>query len=456
MRSADEKERGLFVGTARRILRWLCARFDMFLLIAILVVANLAGRFVSPEDVDYRFVQWGWPFSCVVLSDAYRDMPPPCVVRIAPLIANVILGLGVLRLGRRSFLALRRRAGLTLSYLLGVCALFAVLCGVIARTTAARRTHLRIQEELQRRGNDVRISDRAAESWWLAALMLPNCVARVELHNDLTESLQILQQVDGLTELRIGSDNLAPEHFAQISQLRDLRKLWLYGGDSSMPRGIGQLSGLPELKLLDLGLSEIDEQAIDEVGALPVEVLHLECPVGNDAICTAISRMPRLEALTIEDASDVTDEGARSLAKCAGLRTLSLPFSQLTDEGISALMPLRSLEELDIGFTKITDACVADLHQLRKLRKLGLRGTAVSDACIVSLNAVTRLEELDVYNTAIGFIGLQELQLKHLRLLDADLSDEEYFLLYDAQGILPMGAITWNYYVPGRVSWRIW
>src|SRR5262245_4783726 len=115
-------------------------------------------------------------------------------------------------------------------------------------------------------------------------------------------------------------------------------------------RGLGALSELPQLCLVDLG----------------------GCRSMNDAALAELGRLTQLQFLDLSKCEQITDDGLCHLSNLVQLQWLKLSgCPQITDTGLAHLSKLARLQSLDlIGCSQITDVGLAQLHALNRLQKL--------------------------------------------------------------------------------------
>lgn len=218
------------------------------------------------------------------------------------------------------------------------------------------------------------LEDRRLPGLALRALSLGDSLER--LHGDL-EALDL--------ERSFTRAGLGP-----LARLSRLRRLVL----SDMGRlDLRPIRDLPELVTLDLAADEA--VSLDDVPRSIVR-LGLRNVAGLDLVLEGVGA---LSALTRLDASsrDLTDAGARHVAKCPELIALNLANSQLTDKGLRALAKaLPRLEEITLDrCDAVTDkglAAVATMTSLRTLSVDHCRGITAKG--LAKLGALPNLRAL--------------------------------------------------------------
>lgn len=97
----------------------------------------------------------------------------------------------------------------------------------------------------------------------------------------------------------------------------------------------------------------------------------------TDAALSSWKGLRRCEKIRLLN-EDVTDEGMKLFAKCSNLVLLDLGGNRVTDEGLKNLRNLHALTILDLSRTDVTDAGLRELHSLSSLGHLKLERTNVS------------------------------------------------------------------------------
>lgn len=97
-----------------------------------------------------------------------------------------------------------------------------------------------------------------------------------------------------------------------------------------------------------------------------------------------LASLPDLVILNLSG-SDVDDQSLRWVAELSQLKSLNLAWTSITDDGLSLLGKLSDLQALWLDETKITDAGLVHLKSLSKLRRLYLEGTSVTDSAVKDL-----------------------------------------------------------------------
>jgi hypothetical protein len=121
--------------------------------------------------------------------------------------------------------------------------------------------------------------------------------------------------------------SLTGRGFTHLAGLKDLRWLSVHGCNQFTGEGLAQLENAPLLAHLDLSYTAVTADALAR--------LH---------------RLPSLRELSLADCGNFPGSALAEVAKCAGLRLLSLRGCYtLRGEDVRPLAQLRALSELDLG-----------------------------------------------------------------------------------------------------------
>ncbi len=179
----------------------------------------------------------------------------------------------------------------------------------------------------------------------------------------------------------------------------NLRGTWVADAD------LRKLNELPELTTLDLSLTHITDQGMQELKSLP-----------------------RVEDLNLYFAEYVTDEGIAAIKGWKHLKRLNLHGTKVGDTGLEHIAAITTLESLNVGSTLMTDVGLERLTTLVNLKRLTMGGNELGDAGLQALREMPGLEYLDlsgrqgtdknVWTIAMSNTGLDAvLTLKNLREL---------------------------------------
>jgi Leucine-rich repeat (LRR) protein len=179
----------------------------------------------------------------------------------------------------------------------------------------------------------------------------------------------------------------------------NLRGSWV--GDTDLRR----LNELPDLTYLDLSLTHITDQGMQEIKGLA-----------------------HITELNLYFTEYVTDEGLSAIKGWKKLRRLNLHGTKISDTALEHIAGIVSLESLNVGSTLMTDVGLERLTTLINLKELTMGGNELGDAGLQALRQMPGLTYLDlsgrqgtdknVWTIAMSDVGLEAvLTLKELREL---------------------------------------
>jgi hypothetical protein len=107
----------------------------------------------------------------------------------------------------------------------------------------------------------------------------------------------------------------------------------------------------------------------------------------TDDTLVYLASLPHLDALRLQCALKVTDDGLAHLEGLTGLRRLWFGYTNITDAALVHLQNLTNLRELHIGVyrSEFKDPGLVYLKGLKKLESLSLNYTQVSDKAVQEL-----------------------------------------------------------------------
>ncbi len=188
--------------------------------------------------------------------------------------------------------------------------------------------------------------------------------------------------------------------------------------------GLARLVNAPHLKVLDLDVCEsVGDQACEVIGrirgleALILKKTGFETVRVSDVGLKALSGLQELRWLDLYG-SRVTDAGIGALASLPKLKCLDLSLVALTDRGIAQLANLPELQELSLVFSegfagpKVGETGLAALIRANQLRRLDLTGSRLPDQALVGLTRLTSLTHLRLLRTGVSTDVIRELRVK--------------------------------------------
>jgi Leucine-rich repeat (LRR) protein len=179
---------------------------------------------------------------------------------------------------------------------------------------------------------------------------------------------------------------LTSDFFALLRRTNDLRVLRLNGAafEASHFAQLRDLKWLGSLELYDA------EVTADEL--------------------SLFAELPRLDALTLRRAPQLSEPAWKGLGNLASLRSLDLGDAQIGDEAAEHLSAMSGLRKLNLSGTRITNATVEAIRTLTDLIELDLSRTAVTEDARESLAELTELRRLNLKDTALGFQAVEQLR----------------------------------------------
>jgi hypothetical protein len=146
----------------------------------------------------------------------------------------------------------------------------------------------------------------------------------------------------------------------------------------------------------------------------------------DDKAAVALKGCTHVAALTVEDASKLTDRTLATIGTFRELRELSLFKPAISGTGLAHLKALKELRKLYLIDARVYDAGIARLKDLDKLEELDLSGTGITNAAGTTFKDLPALQLLAVSKTKFGDAGAAQLKdlkdLKSLEAVNTDLS----------------------------------
>ncbi|HEX5052685.1 MAG TPA: hypothetical protein VFZ65_12990 [Planctomycetota bacterium] len=218
-------------------------------------------------------------------------------------------------------------------------------------------------------------------------------------------------RLERLTVVSLGDVSSSPTDrvFEIAASLTGLRQLHLIKPIAITGNGIERLRDLPMLESLALASTTLTPQSFEAFPRLPsLRVLDLSYTGGlDDDAMRAVARCPGLRQLSIPGCKDITAEGLALVAHLTGLETLEARQLKCSFDAlrIDRLTRLEVLDSADAAFSAVfVDRLPPSLTELT------LSGTALDDdGCRVLRERLPRLRSLRVGSTGIGDRGIAEL-----------------------------------------------
>jgi internalin A len=139
----------------------------------------------------------------------------------------------------------------------------------------------------------------------------------------------------------------------------------------------------------------------------------------GDSDLRLLTRLPDLDTLDLS-LTHITDQGMQEIKDLPGITSLSLYFAEyVTDEGIAAIKGWKKLKKLNLHGTKVGDTGLEHIAGITTLESLNVGSTLMTDVGLERLTNLTNLKELTMGGNELGDAGLQALrQLPGLTYLD--------------------------------------
>jgi len=188
----------------------------------------------------------------------------------------------------------------------------------------------------------------------------------------------------------------------------DLRGSWVTDTD------LRELVRLPHLSYLDLSLTRITDQGMQELKNAPgiVDLNLYYAEYVTDEGLAAIKGWKKLKRLNVRGAK-ISDTTLEHISGIKTLESVNVGSAMVTDVGIERLASLPNLKELSIGGNELGDAGLHALRQIPGLTYLDLGGRQGTDSNIWSVNmtdagldAVLTLKELRDLRLGCSGVGV--------------------------------------------------
>ena len=165
----------------------------------------------------------------------------------------------------------------------------------------------------------------------------------------------------------------------------DLRGSWVTDID------LRKLLQFPHLTQLDLSLTRITDQGMQEIRSLPgiVDLNLYFAEYVTDEGLAAIKGWKRLKRLNVHG-TKISDTTLEHIAGITTLEQLNIGSAMITDVGLERLTSMPNLKELTIGGNKLGDAGVQALRQMPGITYLDLNGRQGTDANIWAISMSDR------------------------------------------------------------------
>ena len=169
--------------------------------------------------------------------------------------------------------------------------------------------------------------------------------------------------LSNLQELMLNGANVTDAKLEKLKDLTKLKKLELRDCGAVTSLGMSYLSGMAELRELDLTNTTIGNEGLEHLkGLTNLETLNLWSTRIDDSGLVHLESLPNLKWLKL-DQCNVGDKGMKSVGKLANLEYLHIGSTQVTDDGLKSLYGLKKLKELVLTFVSgVSDSGVEELQ----------------------------------------------------------------------------------------------
>ncbi|MEO8130481.1 MAG: hypothetical protein ABJF23_18475 [Bryobacteraceae bacterium] len=139
----------------------------------------------------------------------------------------------------------------------------------------------------------------------------------------------------------------------------------------------------------------------------------------GDADLRGLTELPDLTTLDLS-LTHITDQGMQEIKSLRGITQLNLYFAEyVTDEGIAAIKDWKKLKRLNLHGTKVGDTGLEHISGIAPLESLNVGSTLMTDVGLERLTLLPNLKELTMGGNELGDAGLQALrQMPALTYLD--------------------------------------
>lgn len=189
-------------------------------------------------------------------------------------------------------------------------------------------------------------------------------------NRDSTKSIKMISQFKNLRELSL-SQTINDSTLKYISNLEKLEKLYLKCCSDVTSKGFSYLTTIKNLKWLDFYKNFfMAGHAFNEIKSL-TQLTHLglnDIYLLDDKVLLSIAQLKKLEFLSLQCCSEITDLGVKYISSLPLLKILDLGFCKLTDSSIQYLRLLPQLRELYVdNCKKITAKKFEELEKNKDL-----------------------------------------------------------------------------------------
>lgn len=246
-------------------------------------------------------------------------------------------------------------------------------------------------------------------------------------------SLEDMQRIGRLGDLESVSFEGAiftDEFIAPLANCKKLKSVTINNADIQ-DATLETLATLPELTYLDIRRDlKLNNASLEILKKMPrLTELHAHYNSFTNSGMSKLSKVPTLKIVDVRGCADVSDNGAKYLARLPELEEVYFRF-MITDAGVehlTAAPKLRFIEFQDCN--DITDGAVASFQKMAALKGLRVfRCKGILDAAAAGIAALPlerlELRDLNVSNEGIaplaGNTTVKRIELSELASVDAD------------------------------------
>ncbi|QDV51249.1 leucine-rich repeat domain-containing protein [Gimesia fumaroli] len=201
---------------------------------------------------------------------------------------------------------------------------------------------------------------------FLSLLLATGCGEPPRTVTDETAAYWVLSKQGSVTVFLDGRskhvkkiDQLPAEHFS-------IRSIQLVKKDNLQPAELKEISGLKQLRNLNLSRTNVDHRAILNLTNLPqLRALDLSETNVSDAGLEAIGEFAKLKTLDLSK-TKIDGSGLGGLDGCGKLTELNLSGTDLRPDHLNMLKGFTNLIKLNVLNTYVNDQDIGDLKQALK------------------------------------------------------------------------------------------
>ena len=241
---------------------------------------------------------------------------------------------------------------------------------------------------------------------------LPELEKAAETHRRIEELIKMAEEVKGSAQtepggpewLRAVAGDDAMKLFAKLTVL-DFHNAALGPHDKAQHTDhdvtgwIERLHDLPDLASLTFTNSNVEDQHIAALGALPkLHSLNIALCKETDAAIPMLKKFRALWHLSIGANKNIAGHGFDQLGSLTQLEVINLHACMIDDEGLRQIATLPAIKQLELGHGAYTDKGIETLSTITRLRRIQVAAKGVTPAGLKPLSNLVNLEELFIYD----------------------------------------------------------